>query len=67
MAKYFKVSEQTVRLWIREKKLQAYRNPPDDGDLSVDPSERRSTLYVTRKAMAEWAKTYYKLLGEHNV
>jgi hypothetical protein len=61
VAKYFRVSEQTVRLWVRDKKLQAYRTPPDDGDLTIDPAERRSTLYVTRKAMAEWAEVYYKL------
>lgn len=61
VAKYFKVSEQTVRLWITSKRLKAYRTPPDDGDLNVPPTERRSTLYITRQSMAAWAAYYYKL------
>jgi hypothetical protein len=60
---YFKVSEQTVRLWITQGKLQAYRVPPEDEEekKSVPASKKRTPLFVTRQSVSDWTIIYYKL------
>lgn len=62
VAAFFKVTEQTVRLWIKEKKIRSYRVPHPDGlNREIPASDRRTTLYFTRQSLLDWAETYYKL------
>jgi len=62
VAKYFKVGEQTVRLWIRDGKLKAYRVPHPDGlNDQIPAKERKTTIWITRDALMKWAELYYHL------
>ena len=62
VATFFRVSAQTVRLWIKEGKLKAYRTPHHDGlNKEIPANERRTTLYFSRQSLADWAEIYYKL------
>jgi excisionase family DNA binding protein len=60
VAEYFRVTDQTIRLWVNEGNIQAYRIPGED-DSKIKAHERRGPLYFTEEAVKERALVYFKL------